>query len=336
MSARGVVRSSTALVLVAALLVGAAAIAAARSFGTRRHHLVIAAVRQPATSLLFVAQATGCFDDERLDLTERTHELGRDALVELLAGKADVAVAFETPVLRRYSGDQRLRVLTALHSSTRNTRIVARRDRISGIADLRGRRLAAADGTNADFFVEQLLTFGGLSRDELTLVDLDPDAASDALAGGTVDAAVLSDPHAERATRALGGEAVEIVSDLYAEFSMVVTRADVIDVRRDALLALLAGLACAERKLQDEPAAAYAAVRERFPERSDSELQVALERVRRAIGLDEVLWSVLAREARWMRAEATGGPGAPDIRRLIDATLLEEVEPRAVNLLMRR
>lgn len=262
-------RTSTVLVLVAVALVGVIASVAVRALEKPRHRLVVAAVRQPATSLLFVAQATGCFDRERLEVTEHSHELGRDALVQLLDGKADVAVAFETPTLRHYRGDPRLRVLSALHSSTRNTRIVARRD-----------------GTNADFFVEHLLTFGAMSRADVAIVDLQPDSAPDALASGAIDAAVLSDPHAERARRALGGQAVEIVSDLYAEFSMIVTRAEVIGGRREALLSLLRGLVCAEDKLVEEPAAAYAAVRERFPERTDAELQLALDRVHRGVGLD--------------------------------------------------
>ena len=65
-----------------------------------RPRLVVAAVRQPATSLFFVAQAVGCFRSEGIDLDERTFEIGRDALALLRDGTADAAIAFETPVLR--------------------------------------------------------------------------------------------------------------------------------------------------------------------------------------------------------------------------------------------
>lgn len=330
-------RTSTVVVLMAVLAIGVAAALTATGFGEASHRLSVAAVRQPATSLFFVGQENGCFRAEGLELSERTFELGRDALLELLAGEADVAIAYETPVLARYRGDRRLRVISALHSSTHNTRVIARRDRgIESIADLRGRRVGAAAGTNADFFVEHLLTFGGMTRADLEVVDLQPGAAPEALANGSIDAAVLSDPHAERARRALGGNAVELVSDLYAEFSMLATRADVIESRRPALLALLRGFVCAERALADEPARSFAAVRARFPERSGSELQLALERVRRSIGLDEVLWSVLVREARWLYASRDSPDPPPDLDLLIDPTLLREVEPAAVNLLMRR
>lgn len=329
-------KRSVPLVAAVAAVIAATAVLAVRELDEERRSLTIAAVRQPATSLLFVADASGCLREERLDVVEHTHELGREAIVELLDGKVDVAIAYETPVLRRYRDDPRLRVLSTLHSSTRNTRVVARRDRgVARIADLRGRRLGAATGTNAEFFVEHLLTFAGLSRADVAVVDVEPSAAVEGLARGELDAAVLSDPHAERARRALGGAAVELVSDLYAEFSLLSTRADVVESRRDALLALLRGLACAERWLVERPAEAYAAVRARFPERTDAELRVALDRVRRGVGLDEVLMSVLEREARWMYGHDTTRRPVR-VADLVDASLLAEVEPSAVNVLTRR
>jgi ABC-type nitrate/sulfonate/bicarbonate transport system substrate-binding protein len=320
---------ATGLLLVSALLL------ARRWAMGPRHHLTVAAVRQPATSLFFVARASGCFDRERLVVEERTFELGRDALVLLLSGDADVAIAYETPTLRAYARDDRLRVLTTLHTSTRNTRVVARRDRgIESVRDLRGKRLAAAKGTNAEFFVDHLLTLGGVARDEVTIVDVAPEVAPAALEAGEVDAVALSDPHAARARDALGGRAVEILTDLYTEFSMASARAETIATRREALRALVHGLACAERFLLDHPEEAYAAIRPRFADLTDGDLRAALGRVTRGVGLDEVFSAVLRREAEWMRAN--GGFAAPDLSSLLDSSLLDEVEPEAVNLLSRR
>lgn len=299
------------------------------------HRLIVAAVRQPATSLFFVAREGGCFDREGLAIEERDFEVGRDALVELLQGSADVAMAYETPILRSYARDDRLRVLTTLHTSTRNTRVVARRDRgIAAVGDLGGKRIALARGTNAEFVADHILTLGGVPRAAVTIVDLPGERAAAAVTTGEVDAAVLWDPYAERAREALGGGALELATDLYAEFSMVATRADTIAARRPALLALLRGLACAERLLRDHPAEADAAIRGRFPDQSDRDLRAALGRVTRGIGLDEMLGTVLRREAEWMFRQP--GVEPPDLSRLVDPTLLDEVEPEAVNLVARR
>lgn len=325
-------RTGKAAAVAAVVLV---ALAAGTTLALRRrgpeHHLVVAAVRQPATSLLFVAQAAGCFADERLALEERTFELGRDALVPLQDGTADVAIAYATPVLRTHARDPRLRVLTTLHTSTRNTRLVARRDRgVASFADLRGKRLGLAHGTNADFFADLVLALGGVPRSEVTRVDVQPPDAVAALAAGSVDAAVLFDPYAGYALAAAGPGAIEIVSEVYTEVSLLATRSDLVAGRRAALLALLRGLACGERALRERPDVAFAAARARFPELTGAELGAQLERVTRGLGLDEVVRAVLSLEAEWMRGEG----GAPELSTLLDPTLLDEVEPEAMNLLV--
>src|SRR5512133_41430 len=127
----------------------ASAVACAQRPGARAR-LVVATVRQPATSLFFAAQATGCFAEQGIQVEERTFELGRDALDLLRTGPADAAISYETPLLRAAFTDQRLRALTTLHTSTRNTRLVARRGSgIRDFEDLAGKRIGAAAGTNA-------------------------------------------------------------------------------------------------------------------------------------------------------------------------------------------
>jgi NitT/TauT family transport system substrate-binding protein len=263
-----------------------------------------------------------------------TFELGRDALSLLRSGAADVAVVFETPLLRAAFEDDRLRVLTTLHTSTRNTRLVSRADRgISGFSELGGRRVGVARGTNADFFVDLALGFGGVHRSELSIVDLSPEASVAALESGAIDAAVLSDPSAAIAEGRLGAGARTLQAEVYAEVSVLVTRADVLSSRRPALRALLRGLACAERSVRDAPEASLAHLLPVFPEHGDAALREQLARVARGLGLDNLLVDVLRNESRWLRDTARGR--GLDLGRLIDASLLEEVVPDAVMLMPR-
>jgi NitT/TauT family transport system substrate-binding protein len=321
-----------------ALAIAAAALAACGGRGAPAERLVVAAVRQPATSLFFVAREAGCFDGRRLAIDERSFELGRDALALLRQGGADVAVAYETPTLRAALEDDRIRVLTALHASTRNTRLVARADRgIDGFASLRGARVALAAGSNADFFVELGLRFGGLRRPAVTVVDLAPHDAVAALARGEVDAAVLSDPYAAEAERVLGDRARVLRTDLYTEMSLLLTREELVRTRGGALRALVEGLACAERFAREQPDEALRRIRSRFPELSDADLRAQVARVRWGLGLDHVLLGVLEHELEWLRASGAAGTGARDVERDLERLLaretLEAVDPDAVMLL---
>lgn len=295
--------------------------------------LVVAAVRQPATSLFFVAQGAGCFAREGLAVEARSFELGRDALGLLRQGGAEAAIAYETPVLRAARADPSLRALTILHSSSRNTRLIARRGGgVRSLGDLAGKRVGVARGTNADFFIDLALRFGRVARDDVRVRDLPPEESVQALAAGDLDAAAVSDPHAAEAERRLGAEAVVLRTELYAEFSMLVARADTVAARRAALEALLRGLACGERLAQADPARAVALIRPRFPELSEEGLRRQVDAVAWRLGLDHQLLDVLRRERAWLAGEGDDGEAASEVERLIEPGPLEAVDPEAVTL----
>jgi NitT/TauT family transport system substrate-binding protein len=295
--------------------------------------LRIASVEQPATSLVFLARSAGCVDRERLRLDERTFELGRDAIEELRAGRADAAVAYEFVVARaaRAPGGDRLRVVAALHRSTRNTRLVAdARAGISAFADLAGKRVGLPRGTNAEFFADVVLRFGGVDRATVRLEDLAPEGGAAALAAGRIDAAVLFDPFAAAAERALGERARTLTTPLYEEFSLLVTRSDVLAARAPALRSLVRALACADRVARERPEAALAEVRRRFPAFDEAELRAQLGRVTWSIAIDHVLVETLREQAEWLSAAGVDG-AAP--RALVHDGLLREVASAAVLLL---
>lgn len=300
----------------------------------QRPRLVVAAVRQPATSLFFVARSAGCFEAEGIDVEERTFELGRDALELLRAGQADAAIAYATPVLRAAFSDERLRALTTLHTSTRNTRLVTRRDAgIRDFADLAGKRIGVARGTNADFFVDLALKLGGVAPPGATVLSSAPETSVRALVDGSLDAAVLSDPPAGEAERLLGDAAVVLQTDLYVEVSLLVTREDQLAKRAPALRSLLRGLSCAERRARADPADAQARIRDRFPEQDDAALRAQLARVSWGLGLDNVLSDVLRREREMLASSGTALGRPPELSRLLAPRLLEEVLPESVMLL---
>jgi ABC-type nitrate/sulfonate/bicarbonate transport system substrate-binding protein len=327
-------RAVAAIVLLAGVA-AAAAVAwwATRQPAPRQQTLAVAAVRQAATGLLFFAKSSGCLAAEGVVLDEHVFDLGRDALVLLRDGRADVAIAYETPSLHAAFADARVRILSALHRSTQNTRLVARRDRgIVAVSDLRGRRVGVTAGTNAEFFLDVLLRLDGVPRSAVTVVDLSPDAALEGVVEGTLDAAALFDPRAQQAEDALAETATVLHSELYLEASMLLTRDDVVASRRPALEALLRGLACGERLARERPDDVLATLRERLPGEGTLGLQRQLARVQWGLGLDHVLLELLRRERDWL--ERHGAPGVPpELGRLVEPGPLEAAAPGAVLLL---
>ncbi|HET8542338.1 MAG TPA: NrtA/SsuA/CpmA family ABC transporter substrate-binding protein [Anaeromyxobacter sp.] len=298
----------------------------------RRERLVVGGPHLPALGLVFVAQAKGYFAAHGLEVEYRRFTSGRDAVAALGSGRIDAAVSFETPIVLRAAHDPSLRVLTTVHVSSGNTSLVAGGDRgIAEASDLAGKRVGVPRNTNAEYFLDLLLAWGGVDQREVRLVDVAPEAAADALASGDVDAVAIWTPHAERARRMSGPRgAVEIRSDVYTELSMLATREPVLAARRGAFVKLVAALADAERLVRERPGEAFAAVRAEFPEASEAELAEAWRRIRPTLGLTHHLAASLEDESRWFRAAGrTDGPPV-DVGVLLEPDVLAEVDPEAV------
>ena len=264
-----------------------------------RLHLRVAALRQPATSLVYVAEAAGCVERERLTLEVKDFDLGRDA-VATLGRDSDVAVGYETVVVRTAAThpERQLRVIGTLHHSKRNTRMLATASSgISSFADLRGKRVGAAGGTNADFFIGLVLRFGGVDQETVDVVNLSPREARDALLARTVDAAVLSDPFATEVERELGGAARVLESQIYDEYSLLTVPAELVQREAPALRALLRALICAERFANANPEQVMAELRRKFPGVAEQSLREQRARVTWVVGLDNLLLNVLRRES---------------------------------------
>jgi NitT/TauT family transport system substrate-binding protein len=311
----------------------AVALALLSCAGRSRERLVIGLPHQPSNTLLFLAVDAGYVRDEGLDLVVTDFPTGKDALAAALAGRIDVAAAYETPVVYEAFKGAPLRILTTLHASTRSMAVVARADRgVKGPDDLAGRRVGVTRGTNAEFFLRTVLASSGLRWSDAQIVDVPVADFGSALASGRVDALATWSPFVERLARELGpARATVLHSEVYAEVSMLVAPAKVLAARRPALAALVRALARAERAAAERPDAAFAALRARLPDRDLAETRQSFDHVSPRLGISNALVASLRSEAEWLVAEGVAN-AVPDFRPLLVPDLLDAVDPEAVTL----
>jgi ABC-type nitrate/sulfonate/bicarbonate transport system substrate-binding protein len=299
-----------------------------------RERLVIALPRQPSNALLFLAIDAGFVREEGVDLVVEDFITGKDALTAALAGRADLATAYETPVVFEAFKGAPLRVLTMLHTSTRSSALVARADRgIRSSGDLAGRHIGVTRGTNAEFFLRTLLAFSGLGWEDVDVVDVPVAGYSAALSSGRVDALATWSPYVERLARELGAErAIVFHSDVYAEASMLLAPASVLAARRPALSALLRALARAERAARETPERSFEAVRKRLADADPEEVRKSWEHIMPRLGVSNALVALLHSEGEWLASEGHPGAAVPEFRLLLAPELLDEIDPEAVTL----
>jgi NitT/TauT family transport system substrate-binding protein len=316
--------------LVATCLVAAAG-CGERAAG-RREAVVIATGSPVHTGLIQVAAAEGYFASEGLDVTLQAHQTGRLALAAVLAGDADLATCAETVVVFATLQGRQVSVLAAIASSTRTTALVAG-DAIAAPKDLAGRRVGVARGTAAEFFLDTLLLRHGVDRGAVRHVDTKPDAMSDALMRGEVEAVAVWEPYLSLLQKRLGDRAhVFHVDDLYVETHDLVARPDFVQGRRAAAEKVLRALVRAEASFRKRPTAARRLVASKLALES-SEADAVVSRFEYRVHLDQSLLVLMEEEARWaVRVGLVPKQATPNFLVTITPEPLLAVKPDAVGL----
>ncbi|MEO8587204.1 MAG: NrtA/SsuA/CpmA family ABC transporter substrate-binding protein [Acidobacteriota bacterium] len=324
-------RSVPALAVCLALAVGC---------GPRRadvpvEKLTVALAMLPHAALFHVAVARGFFGEERLDVVVQPHRFGKTAVDALVSGEVDLATAAETPFVLAALGGGRIVALATLSSATKNTGLVGRK--ASGIAsprDLAGKRIGVPFSTNAEFFLDTLLTYHGVDKGSVRLVDLKPDELPDALARGAVDAVAIWNPYVLDLEKRLGDDVlVHYADDIYLETFAILGGKGIGERRRDAIERLMRALLRAERFVWDHPedaAKTVAATLKADPADFAAVWACFNYRVR----LDQGLLVLFGQEARWaLRTGRVPKQDPPNFLDYVEAGPLSAVRPGAVRLI---
>ena len=256
-------------------LILALAVAISACGVTQRESVTIAEASQPVFALVYIADANGYFDDEGLDVSFKSFTSARDALNSVIDRESDIATVYETPVvLKTYEGVN-LGVITSLHTSNKNTGLVARRDRgIDVPEDLRGKTIAVTSGTNAEFFLSLFLSTIGINLSEVSLIDTKPEEMAGVLRDGSVDAVAIWNPNLYNARQSLPEEKLAIFfSDVYTEFSVLAGRRELVTERPKAMQALVKAVVKAEKFLEANPGEAIEIVIKRLSNQPETTIR---------------------------------------------------------------
>jgi NitT/TauT family transport system substrate-binding protein len=217
--------------------------------------ITIACPRNISAGLVIIANGKGYLARGGAQTTLRPFESGKDSLECMLGGGADLAVVAETPIARAILEDRKLKILACIHQSTEDLAIVARKDKgITRPADLRGKVIGYAQGTNGQYFLDTYCLVNRIHPAEFHSVDLSPLQQRMALLEGRVDAVSTWNPHVEILANALGTQAVVFREEfIYTQCMFVVARPEFIRDHSTQVKVLLEGLCSALDDLTRSP-----------------------------------------------------------------------------------
>lgn len=297
--------------------------------------LTLAVAEVPHAATVLIAESQGYFAAEGLALKVMHCAFGRICLQHLLDGQAHFATVADTPIALASFTRKNFAVVATLATTGSDIRLLARRERgIRAAADLKGKRIGTLKGTSAHYFTETFLRFHNISLADVSIVGLETGDEVGALARGSVDAAVLFDPHGAAALRELGNkvQSLPVPSFFSGTFNLVSVSAAAGASDAD-VSKLLRAVRRADALMLAEPARARRIVATAL--KTDvAQLEITLRDFDLRVHLAPPLLSSLEAQARWaLRAGlAPTGSSAPDYLDFIRSAPLRQIDSRAVRL----
>ena len=297
--------------------------------------IVVAWSPYEAGALFLIAEDRQLFAKNGLNVTTRKYDSGAGSLDGVVNGEADIAVGVsEFPLVRKAFENAGVRAMGNIDKAD-FIYLVARKDLIGNISDLRGKKVGTALGTVAEFHLGRFLTLNGMTIREITLVDVKTPAGwVNDVADGNIDAIVTAQPYANSARDRLSTNAVVWpVQSSQPVFSLIISTDEWLTKHPLPAGRFLVSLAEAEAYVHTHPAEAKDIVQKRLS-LDAGYMDSVWQQNQFSLTLDQSLVTAMEDEARWMMANnLTNATAVPDFQQYFYPEGLESVKPGSVNII---
>lgn len=284
---------------------------------------------------LYIALHNGYFREQGLNVSTRFNAAGKTSLDDLMAHRADIVTAADTPlVYLRFQRDDFAIVAAITHTDAFAGAVANRARGIKAPADLKGKRVGLYKGTASDYLLDQFLSAHRMRHSDIEQIDLNPSQLVEALSTGAIDALFSWEPHVRRAMIALGPNAYRLpTAGMKTLDWFIVVRKDYAQENPDLLQRFLAALRKAVLYIQDNREAA----KELLVRESGlaSELIDSLwDEVTFDLNLSESMLINMEDQARWaIRHGKVDAQEVPDFLQVIDFRPLETLHPESITVI---
>lgn len=159
-----------------------------------------------------VTEAKGLFGQAGVNAKMQWFDGYLDSINALNAGQLDCNSQTLNDTISSIAGGADLQVVLQNDYSTGNDQIIAA-EGIKTVADLKGKKVAAEEGTVDHYLLLKVLKDAGLKGSDITFVPLETGAAAAAFAAGRVDAAGVYAPFTTQALKRPGSKAITTSKD---------------------------------------------------------------------------------------------------------------------------
>ena len=202
-----------------------------------------------------VTEAKGLFGNAGVNATMQWFDGYLDSINALNAGQLDCNSQTLNDTISSIAGGADLQVVLQNDYSTGNDQIIAA-EGINTVADLKGKKVAAEEGTVDHYLLLKVLKDAGLKGSDITFVPLETGAAAAAFAAGKVDAAGVYAPFTTQALKRPGSKAITTSKDHPGAISdLLVCRTDFVKQNPEAIQKVVDAWFATLKLMKTDPAA---------------------------------------------------------------------------------
>ena len=305
-----------------------------RSYTGKIEPITIGMEATAVNSLIYIAADQNYFAANGLDVTIKDYASGLAAVNGMLNGEVDIATAAEFVIVGKAFAKDSVRAFGVIDKFL-HIYLIGRKDRgVVNISDLKGKKIGVPLMTAAEFYLGRFLDLNGLSIKQVSLVDLPPAQAVDALANGEVDAVIVWRPNVNAIEDRLGKEIVTWrPQSEQAAYCTVVSRNDWAAQHPELINRFLKAMTLAEDYSAIHPAEAKAIVQKQL-KYDDGYMATIWPEHQLSVSLDQSLILAMEDEARWMiKNNLTDEKLTPNFLSYVNLYGLTAIKPGAVNII---
>lgn len=290
----------------------------------------------------YIAQREGYFEEERLDVTIRVNQSGKESVRQLLSGEVDIAYMSETPFLyaaldSTYFDGQPAGepvIFANMILASQIQRIVARTDAgLSGERyDLSGLRVGVTRGTQSEYHFDSFLLENQADTSAFEILNLTPAEQKEALRAGDIDVMVTWEPYASEMLAELGDQAHELRSRLtYSTLWLAVTLNQTAEHNPYLLAAYLRAIRRAQVYILDHRDEIVHLLAEETGARPEV-IRDVMDYIDYELSLSERMYALISSQYRWMVARGSVPDDNVQIEERIVFYAMEEAYPMGITL----
>ena len=164
-----------------------------------------------SNSLLATALNMGYFEQMGLNVTLTEFQGGPQEIAAMASGDIDISQIGHGAHALCIEGQAKI---FHLDCTSLADAVVANTDKgISSIADLKGKTIGVSSGTSAEIILNLALASAGMTKDDVTLVEMDANGMVSAMVSGGVDACATWSPSTMTIANALGDKALTLATN---------------------------------------------------------------------------------------------------------------------------